>query len=507
MRPLITSPQTITRQDGPTEAMSGQQSRNQDALQDERRSISQSGQQNVSQPAAASNLFNTNYRGPQDAEQQGQLRNTNASSGIYGIPALAYNAPVYNQFGQAPSPAVGRGRGNPPRQGGHRSRVAAAGGRQPSYSGRSSPYPPVGPAYSPRGYQQQLPYPPAAHRGRGHSGPVRFPPSAPAGRGVGPRGQRGESGRRRSPAPTPASSQHVCSAQFTRPSQPAPSRGRPAFPPVQFGKDDFPSLGSQSRQSTPRQQRESGTDQGRPAAGRGRGRGRYVPFTDFSLGGSTGPTPTGVDNIREPASTLLPRPRFHRNADFRLTLSQCYRGKIVFIDELSGLDYSGHPAVIRSVNRATRQIRFFKKSSFKGIGGFLNKYGEYVNQAQKRWHEKQWLLVDDGTTRPHHGTPLLRLADGEMMPEKGSYVDIHGDAELHVDYFSKYSRFGSFPDLYLPEEEMAVLERYSEWYLKKDAEYRQAEERRKREKWQVDESTGADVGNVYEDSENENEAG
>lgn len=133
----------------------------------------------------------------------------------------------------------------------------------------------------------------------------------------------------------------------------------------------------------------------------------------------------------------------------------------------------------------------------------MNKYGEYVNQSQKRWHEKQWLLVDDGVTKPHHGTPLLKLANGEKMPEKGSYVDIHGDSELHIDYFSKYSRYGVFPDIFLPEEQMRQLEQYSEWYLERDEEYRAAEERKKSQRWQVDGSADVDVGDVYEDSENE----
>ncbi|KAL0263330.1 hypothetical protein SLS55_002310 [Diplodia seriata] len=330
------------------------------------------------------------------------------------------------------------------------------------------------------------------------------PPTGPRFQSRGHGRNSGQRGGQHPPVRSSANSQPVAPRR-DRPTPTGPSAGASPRP---FGKDDFPTLGmGQPRQPAPRQQLDVVTGpprqqapqapegQARPSSSRGRG--RFVPFTDFN------PSSAPPLESKQRQAATQPPPRRRRNPAFQVSLSECYRGKVIFIDDLPGLDYSGHPAIVRSIDPVTQTIKFFKKSSFKNIGGFMEKYGEYVNQSQKKWHEKQWLLVDDGSTKPHHGTPLLRLANGEKMPEKGSYVDIHGDTELHIDYFSKYSRFGVFPDLFLPEEEMRTLENYSRWYLGKDREYREAEEKKKREKWQMDGSADVDIGDIYEDSENE----
>lgn len=303
---------------------------------------------------------------------------------------------------------------------------------------------------------------------------------------------RGQPGRQH---PPPRHSQQQGTRQPpTRPSpavaaQTAP-RG-PSGPSAQapFREDDFPSLGSQpsgQRSSGPpsrrRQDAASQLSQQFGAASlddqpsaRG-GRRKFVPFTDYSV---SLPAPDS------PEERALPSPRRRRNQAFCLDIDSCYRGKVIFIDKLEGIDYSDHPAVVRSVDKIRRKITFFKQSSFKKIGGFYNKYGMYVNKNQKRWHEKQWLLVDDGVTKPHDDTPMLRLADGERMSEMGSYLDIHGNTELHIDYFSKYSRAMQFPEIFFPADQMDLLERYSEWYLKEDEKHRREMER-KREMSQTD---------------------
>ncbi|KAF9637131.1 hypothetical protein BFW01_g8027 [Lasiodiplodia theobromae] len=447
----------------------------------------QAGSQRVNNPTTSSNLFNPNYRGPQTMGQQGNMYNSNTNASGTGHAAQPYNIPVYNQ-----NQAYGRGYQG---RGGLMSPFTQLGGANPQY-----------------GYQQ----PPAAHQ---HSRPQahqQFP-----GRGAGRANFSSPASRggHRQPAPPPARQPPPAPL----PSLPPPAQAhRPASagrgtkpPPKPFGEEDFPSLGSQPTQQQPlshqkpdvehelaRQLASHSIEDQAKVGGGGRGcssrRAKFVPFTDYDPSSNV-----AEDTLQQQVVPTLPPPRSRRNEAFRISISECYRGKIIFIDELAGIDYSNHPAIVRSINHATKQIRFFKKSSFKGIGGFLNKYGEYVNQAQKKWHEKQWLLVDDGVTKPHHGTPLLKLANGEKMPERGSYVDIHGDSELHIDYFSKYSRYGVFPDIYLPENQMKQLEEYSEWYLEKDEEYRAAEERKKRQKWQMDGSADVDVGDVYEDSENE----
>lgn len=472
----------------------------------------------MNQPVAASSLFSPSYRGPHNMGQQGSTYNPAMNASSMGYSTQPYHMSVYNQnqryecqhttrSGQTTNTVISHGRG-----------YQGRGSLMPPLPGQPSQFPPLGGTNPLSGYQQQafahqrsLTPPARQQSGRGviHSGPGRVQPPAPRG-----------GHRQPGPAPIrqpPAAPLPVRSLPPQAPRPAAAGRDtKPSSKPL--GEDEFPSLGSQSQrqlQQQPRHRQQADIEAGLtekmasaslqdpPKAGvSGRGgssrRPKFVPFTDYD--------PSSVDP--EPAShqkpsAVLPPPRARRNEAFRLNMADCYRGKIIFIDELSGIDYSNHPAIVRSINHQTKQIRFFKKSSFKGIGGFLNKYGEYVNQSQKRWHEKQWLLVDDGVTKPHHGTPLLKLANGEKMPEKGSYVDIHGDSELHIDYFSKYSRYGVFPDIFLPEEQMRQLEQYSEWYLERDEEYRAAEERKKSQRWQVDGSADVDVGDVYEDSENE----
>ncbi|KAF4540236.1 uncharacterized protein LTHEOB_9332 [Lasiodiplodia theobromae] len=466
--------------------MSGQNSHNQNERNPGNDESAQGAPHQMNQRGSAfsSSLFNPNYRGPQTSMNASGMANQ----------AQPYNTPVYNQ-----APVYGRG--YPTGRGGYQGRSAP----MPPYS--HSPNPPP-PGHHQPGFAVQPHRPPSSQQHPGsaasHPGPARFPSPTP-------RHQPGLPPAR----PPPATSLPSRSTHAARPA--AAGRGtRSSSKP--FGEDDFPSLGSQPQrqpqQARHRQQLDAEAElsarmasysiEDQPkggAGGRGGsgGRPKFVPFTDYDVS-SAAPQETGQ---QKPSSNVLPPPRTRRNEAFRLHISDCYRGKIIFIDELSGIDYSNHPAIVRSIDHATKQIRFFKKSSFKGIGGFLNKYGEYVNQSQKRWHEKQWLLVDDGVTKPHHGTPLLKLANGEKMPERGSYVDIHGESELHIDYFSKYSRYGVFPDIYLPEDQMRQLEEYSEWYLEKDEEYRAAEERKKRQRWQMDGSADVDVGDVYEDSENE----
>ncbi|KAB2574899.1 hypothetical protein DBV05_g6464 [Lasiodiplodia theobromae] len=498
--------------------MSGQNNRTQDERNPGNEGVANSGSQNLNLRASSSSaLFNPNYRGPQNMGQPGNMFNANMNASGLGHPSQPRNTSVYSQ-------SQGYGRGYPTGRGGHQGR----GGPMPPYSGQPNPSTQLGsmnpqPEYQQSPFFRQLAHPPPAqqHLGRGtvHSGPARFPTPTPRGghQQPAPPSIRGSAAGSLS-SQTPQTTQASRSAQALPPAQ-APRSG-PAgrgtkAPSQQFGEEDFPSLGSQPhlQQQKPRRQQvgveheltaqlavQSLEDQ--PKGGSGRGgntrRSKFVPFTDYNVNISV------PEDIRQrQAITTLPPPRTRRNEAFRLKITECYRGKIIFIDELSGIDYSNHPAIIRSIDPETHVIRFFKKSSFKGIGGFLNKYGEYVNQSQKRWHEKQWLLVDDGVTMPHHGTPLLKLANGEKMPERGSYVDIHGDTELPLDYFSKYSRFGVFPDIYLPEDQMKKLEDYSEWYLEKDEAYRRAEENKRKERWQVDGSADVDIGDVYDDSENE----
>lgn len=462
--------------------------------------------------------------------QPGNMFNANMNASGLGPPSYPHNASVYSRTqgyvyyhlyhaGMTTNCLVSSyGRGYPNARGGHQGR----GGPMPPYPGQPNPSTQLGSRNPPPQYQQSSFFPQPAHappaqqhlgQGTASSGPTRFPTSTPRGGH-----QQAVPPSIRGPAASSLSSQTSRPSQALPPAQvPRPaSAGRGTKASSQpFGEEEFPSLGSQPhlQQQKPRRQ-QGGVEQeltaqlavqsleDQPKGGASRGgstrRSKFVPFTDYNVNTSV------PEDIRQrQAVTTLPPPRTRRNEAFRLKIAECYRGKIIFIDELSGIDYSNHPAIIRSIHPETHVIRFFKKSSFKGIGGFLNKYGEYVNQSQKRWHEKQWLLVDDGVTRPHHGTPLLKLANGEKMPERGSYVDIHGDTELPLDYFSKYSRFGVFPDIYLPEEQMKKLEEYSEWYLEKDEAYRRAEENKRKERWQVDGSADVDIGDVYDDSENE----
>ncbi|EKG21542.1 hypothetical protein MPH_01136 [Macrophomina phaseolina MS6] len=334
-------------------------------------------------------------------------------------------------------------------------------------------------------------------------GPVPRRPHTPSQRGY----QRQQPGNLPPPRrPSPADSSHP--HQVTAPvAGAAPSRGcnpppcAPRSAPAassaaRFTANDFPSLGSQSsgpRPAAPPASRSQAADAqlaqqlsraslGDRSGSRGGGRKKYVPLEGLSYTALASTT-------SHPKPTSLPPPRNGKgrgNPVFRLQLSDCYRGKVIYIDRLEGIDYSDHPAVIRSVDTSAETITFFKQSSFKKIGGFGQKYAMYKNRHQKRWHERQWVPIWDGVTPVQQGTPMLRLANGEKMGETGSYLDIHGDTTLGIDYFSKYSRHKQFPELFFPAAEIDKLEGYSEWYLEEDHKHREGTEERKRDLSQTD---------------------
>ncbi|GME50894.1 annexin a7-like [Neofusicoccum parvum] len=335
----------------------------------------------------------------------------------------------------------------------HHQSASSAGHRTP-LSAQQTAYPPPRPSYP--GQDSAVPGPQPISRG-----------STPAQRGQpgGPR--RPESSQpRRGNQPGLASRGH------------AANRGPPrhvAGTSAPVGEGDFPSLGSQSaaqdrgRLSPPApldadaqlaSQLSSTRLDDRPRSSRSGRRPNYVPFSQH-------PDPEPLSTRPPPpaaAATSQPPTRRYRNRNFRLSISEVYRGKIVYIDKSPSIDYGDHPAIISSVHAATRTVRFWKLSSFRECRGFGNKYAGYRNGAARRSHEKGWVLIwDGGATEPHHDTPVLRLGAGKVLGGP-TYVDVVEQKELPVDCLSKLSKERRFPELWLEEDEMRVMEEYADEY-------------------------------------------
>ncbi|EKG21541.1 hypothetical protein MPH_01135 [Macrophomina phaseolina MS6] len=137
-------------------------------------------------------------------------------------------------------------------------------------------------------------------------------------------------------------------------------------------------------------------------------------------------------------------------------------GMVVHTDKIEELRWSDRPAVVTGVNSVDRRVRFWCTFSYSEAGGLISKYNSeyYARHPNKEYFMRNCVLIEDGRTRPHLGTPIVRLEGGALA--KTSYVDTSEVRELPLDRVSRQSVGHVLQDLWLPVDHMLRLRKHVE---------------------------------------------
>ncbi|EKG21539.1 hypothetical protein MPH_01133 [Macrophomina phaseolina MS6] len=184
--------------------------------------------------------------------------------------------------------------------------------------------------------------------------------------------------------------------------------------------------------------------------------------------------------LKDPPAPWVQTNKPHAWEQWQLTSAEICCGLITFLKP-NGTWYGNHPSIVRGVDEQGN-ISVFTATSFTESGGDIwHKFSSIRKAEVHHDHCHDYLLIDDGKTRPHYGLPVLQLENGEKLP-KTTYVSlVAGSVTVKREELARWSYMKRFSTYYVTAESMDAAERYFEWHSHwQVAKKRKIEEKRQR---------------------------